>query len=123
MDVMVAQRPVILIVDDDVVIVDLLTNLLEDDYDILTANNGAQALEILDQQTPDLILLDLMMPGIDGFAVARNLRLRFPDRNIPVLVMSAHPGLKPQVQRLDISGFMIKPFEPNELMTKIAELV
>jgi len=117
------KRPTILIVDDDPVIVDLLSSLLEDNYEILRAYNGAQALNIIEQQPLDLILLDLMMPGIDGFTVAHRVRERHGERNIPVVVLSAHSGLQSQAKRLDISGFMIKPFEPEELLTKVAQLV
>jgi CheY-like chemotaxis protein len=113
----------VLVVDDDPVIVDLITNLLEDEYEVVTALDGEDALRILDQRAVDLVLLDLMMPRIDGFAVARHLRATYPQRDIPVLVLSAHHGLQTQAQRLDISGFIIKPFEPEALLSKVAELV
>jgi CheY-like chemotaxis protein len=117
------KRPTILIVDDDPIIVDLLSSLLEDDYAIVRAYNGAQALEIIERQALDLILLDLMMPGIDGFTVACRLRELDSSRHTPVLVLSAHSGLQNQAKRMDISGFMIKPFEPEELLSKVAQLV
>jgi CheY-like chemotaxis protein len=120
---MTTERPTILIVDDDPVIVDLLSNLLEDSYATVHAYNGMEALDRLEQDAPDLVLLDLMMPGIDGFTVAKRIRELYPNSDIPVLVLSAHPGLQSQVKRLDISGFMIKPFEPEELLTKVAALV
>jgi CheY-like chemotaxis protein len=117
------NRPTILIVDDDPVIVDLLSSLLEDNYAIITAYDGAMALRLLQEQRPDLIRLDLMMPGVDGFTVARRVHEIYTDGQLPVLVLSAHPNLNTQAQRLHVDHFMTKPFEPDELLAAVAQLV
>lgn len=117
------NRPTILIVDDDPVIVDLLSSLLEENYAIIPAHDGATALRVLHDNRPDLILLDLMMPGVDGFAVARYVRENYAESQLPVLVLSAHPNLNSQAQRLNVNGFMTKPFEPDELLAAVAQLV
>ena len=116
------RRPTILVVDDDPVIVDLISSLLEDDYAVLAVYDGRDALRLLRKQRPDLLLLDLMMPGVDGFTVARQVREKYQDR-LPVLIISAHPNLHSQTQDLGINGFMTKPFEPEELVTRVAQLV
>lgn len=116
------QRPTILVVDDDPVIVDLISSLLEDNYSVVAAYDGRDALRLLRKQRPDLLLLDLMMPGVDGFTVARQVREKYED-GLPVLIISAHPNLHHQTQELGVNGFMTKPFEPEELVMRVAQLV
>ena len=117
------RRPTILVVDDDPVIVDLISSLLEEDYSVVAAYDGRDALRLLKKQRPDLLLLDLMMPGVDGFTVARHVRETYADPHLPVLILSAHPNLHTQTRDLRVNGVMTKPFEPEELVTRVAQLV
>lgn len=117
------RRPTILVVDDDPVIVDLISSLLEEDYSVLAAYDGRDALQLLKKQRPDLLLLDLMMPGVDGFTVARQVREKYEDHQLPVLILSAHPSLHAQTRDLGVNGFLTKPFEPEDLVQRVAQLV
>ena len=85
-----ARRPCILIVDDTPTNIDVLVNLLQNDYDLKVANRGARALRICEQDRGiDLVLLDVMMPEMDGFEVCRILRAAPATRDLPVIFLTA----------------------------------
>lgn len=109
----------ILIADDDVFSVKLTSFLLEEaGYHVLKAYNGADVLEILHEEDPDLILLDVSMPQSSGFDVCRRIR-RISD--VPIIFLTANTKLEDRVLGLQIGGddYMIKPFEPQELLARI----
>lgn len=106
----------LLVVDDDEAIVELIESLLEDEMQVLCARDGWEALTVAAHHQPDLALLDLMMPGINGLTLTEELRkLPFSER-LRIFVMTAHRGLRPEVERLHVDGFFAKPFEPDYLM-------
>ncbi|NOK62084.1 MAG: response regulator transcription factor [Chloroflexi bacterium AL-W] len=109
----------ILIADDDVFSVKLTSFLLEEaGYRVLKAYNGADVLEMLHEEDPDLILLDVSMPQSSGFDVCRRIR-RMSD--VPIIFLTANTRLEDRVLGLQIGGddYMIKPFEPQELLARI----
>jgi len=79
----------ILAVDDDLNNIAFLEELLEDDYDLKTSSNGGQALEIAKEFLPDIILLDIMMPGMDGYVVCQQLREHPTLKNKKIIMLSA----------------------------------
>ncbi len=84
------NRKHILVVDDIVENIDVLFNVLKDDYEVLAAKNGRQALKLADNDNPpDLILLDVMMPELDGFEVCKILKESFSTKNIPVIFVTS----------------------------------
>lgn len=106
----------ILIVDDDMNIGNMLEDALSrENYQILRAYSGTEAIMILDKETPDLILLDLMLPGLTGEEVITKIK------NIPVIVMSAKTDTTSKVDVLlaGASDYVTKPFELKELMARI----
>lgn len=106
----------ILIVDDDMNIGNMLEDALSrENYQILRAYSGTEALMILDKETPDLILLDLMLPGLTGEEVITKIK------NIPVIVMSAKTATTSKVDVLlaGAADYVTKPFELKELMARI----
>jgi DNA-binding response OmpR family regulator len=115
----------VLVVDDDPVIVDLLkVNFEMEGYDVLTATGGEAGLARARRGHPDVIVLDVMMPGIDGLEVARQLRDDEGTRDIPIILLSA------KAQSSDIqAGMMVadeyitKPFEPLELLERVATVI
>jgi len=109
----------ILIVDDDTKILRFLRlNLGSEGWKILTAKNGAEALQIAENESPDLILLDMMLPVIDGFEVCRQLRIV---SNIPIIGLSARGEMSDKVSCLNLGAddYITKPFELDELIARI----
>ena len=83
----------VLVVDDDILSRDLVRGVLAtEDYSVLFAENGAQALELAARTSPDVVLLDVVMPGLDGFEVCRQLRLNPALRQIPIVLLTALEG-------------------------------
>jgi CheY-like chemotaxis protein len=109
-------RKTVLIVDDDSEIVLLVKTIAElEGYETHTASNGVEALALLHGFTPDLIFLDLMMPGMDGWTFSRELRRRSRARHIPIVVLSGVHDIQRTVGSLPIDGFISKPFEYEDL--------
>jgi CheY-like chemotaxis protein len=109
------SRPKILVVDDEPFNVDFLAQELDDlGYDVVTASNGLEALEQAHAQRPDLVLLDIMMPVLDGFAVLERLKADDATRDLPVVVISAVNDLASIVRGIGggADDWLPKPFEP-----------
>lgn len=118
------SKPKILIVDDQQPNIALLKSLLPD-YDTTEATSGRLALKQISDQKPDLILLDVMMPGIDGYSVLSIVKNSAHTRGIPVLAVSALGGMDEKLKSLakGADGFIIKPVNPQELKAKIKALL
>lgn len=113
----------ILVVDDEQDIILALEILLaEEGYEIITANNGRQALERLAERRPDLVLIDVMMPILSGPETIAKMRADSEYAEIPVVLMSA---IKPQVdlQKLKIAAFIRKPFEIDTILKTIDQVL
>ncbi|MHB9032429.1 MAG: PP2C family protein-serine/threonine phosphatase [Anaerolineae bacterium] len=115
-------KPKILIADDEPFNVDYLAQELdEDDCEILTAADGGQALEAVRSQAPDLVLLDIMMPVLDGFGVLARLKADPATRAIPVIIISAASDLQSVVRGIQLGAedYLPKPFEPVLLHARV----
>src|SRR3990172_4093727 len=115
--------PRILIVDDEPLNIDYLQQELEGpEFETLTAANGNEALERVQSDRPDLILLDIMMPLMDGFEVLRRLKADAASRSIPVIVISAATDMASVVRGIQLGAedFLPKPFEPTLLRARIS---
>jgi DNA-binding response OmpR family regulator len=109
----------ILVADDDPVIVRLLqVNFKLEGYDVETAAHGEEALNKARDLRPALILLDVMMPGVDGWEVARRLKADDGTKNIPVLFLSARAQEEDRRRGLElgVTEYVTKPFDPGELI-------
>ena len=116
------KNPKILIVDDEPFNVDYLEQELEDlDYDTVSAFNGQQALKQVDDESPDVILLDIMMPVMDGFQVLERIKADDTRRDIPVIIISAMSDLDSVVKgiKLGAEEYMPKPFDEVLLKARI----
>ncbi len=114
--------PRILIVDDEPFNVDYLEQELEDlNYQTITAANGKDALEKIGAEKPDLVLLDIMMPIMDGFTVLEKVKADSEIRNIPIIVISANNDLPNMVKGIELGAedYLPKPFEPTLLKARI----
>ncbi len=113
----------ILIVDDDPLLVDVLQRALQSEgYDVEVALNGAAALALFPRVQPDLVILDLMMPGVDGFAVLEQIRRAY---TVPILVLSARHTTAIKVQALNegADDYVVKPFAFDELVARMNALL
>jgi DNA-binding response OmpR family regulator len=112
----------VLVVDDDPVIVNLLqVNFEIEGYDVLTAAGGEAGLAQARTGHPDVILLDVMMPGVDGLEVARRLREEPVTSDIPIVLLSAKAQAQDVQAGLAVADdYVTKPFEPLELLDRVA---
>jgi DNA-binding response OmpR family regulator len=108
----------ILVVDDDVAILEIVADVLEfEGYQVETATDGAQALEAVEQAPPRLVLLDMRMPHLDGWAFARILRER--GIRLPILVMTAARDASSWAHEIGAEGYLAKPFDIGELLDAV----
>jgi len=121
------KKPRILVVDDVPQNVRLLeVNLKAEGYSVIAAYNGQEALEKVRTEKPDLILLDIMMPGMDGYEVCRRLRADEQTRAIPIIMLTAYEkGLDKKIEALDIGAdeFIEKPFKRHEVLARVRSLL
>ncbi|MBA4801313.1 MAG: response regulator [Euryhalocaulis sp.] len=112
----------ILVADDDELLIGLLSHRLSvKGFEVLTANTGVEALEAARAERPDLIVLDAMMPVMDGFAVLQNLKADDQTRDLPVVMLTALRDEKNIVSALEdgAEDYLVKPFSPDELVSRI----
>ena len=111
----------ILIVEDIELNIDLLTQILEDDYDILVAKDGAEGVALAEQNKPDLILMDISLPVMDGYEATSNIRKTFP--SLPIIGLSAR-AMQGDAERAKAAGctdYMTKPVDEDLLFKKLKE--
>lgn len=116
----------IYVVDDEPDMVELLATVLEGEgYDVETYTDGRAALSRVLEEPPELLLLDLMMPDLDGFELLKLLRLDARGKDVVVLVVSARTGHQAQLETLQLgaNAYIYKPFSPRELATQVRQLL
>jgi two-component system KDP operon response regulator KdpE len=114
-------KPKILVVDDEqAIIVGLKRQLSSQGYEVRTASGGFKALEEMEYNTPDLVILDLMMPDLDGLQVTREIRVRLRS-SVPIIVLSARGEQRQKVEALDLGAddYLTKPFGMDELLARV----
>jgi CheY-like chemotaxis protein/HPt (histidine-containing phosphotransfer) domain-containing protein len=111
----------ILVVDDTETNLDMLVDTLGDDYDVSVALDGAGALEAIETEHPDLILLDIMMPGMDGYEVCRVLKSKPATRDIPVIFVTAMGEVEDEVKGFELGAvdYITKPVSPPRLLARV----
>ena len=116
------SREKILVVDDEDHIVELISyNLINSDYEVLSANNGISAIEIAKREHPKLVLLDLMIPGVDGYDVCKALRQDENTRAISIIMLTAKGEELDKILGLELGAddYITKPFSIRELLARI----
>jgi len=116
----------ILVVDDEIDILDMTSVLLENSgYDVLTASNGEIAIDIVKNKDVDLVILDAVMPGINGLDVCRSLKRNIQTRSIPIIIFSAlGTGLDMMLDDRDkADAYITKPFTRKVILNKVSELL
>jgi len=114
------NRPLVLVVDDDPDILDAICDILDaEGYRVSRARHGQEALEQVDSERPDVILLDLMMPVMDGVAFSHALRQRPAVSDVPIVVISAD-GNPQRAAAVGAAGYLAKPFDIDALLAHVA---
>jgi DNA-binding response OmpR family regulator len=115
-------RPLVLVAEDDEDILELVAFDLEDEgYEVLTARDGEAAVALALERRPDLILLDVAMPGLDGYEVTRRLRAEEATRSTPVVLLTARAQVRDVILGFEAGAndYVTKPFRPDELRTRL----
>ncbi|HWB06375.1 MAG TPA: response regulator [Verrucomicrobiales bacterium] len=116
----------VLVVDDETDILELVAfNLERQQFKVITADNGITAVQLAKEKLPELIVLDLMLPGIDGFSVYKELRADPRTSGIPVLMLTAKGEVNDRIAGLELGAddYVTKPFSPKELMLRVRALL
>jgi DNA-binding response OmpR family regulator len=118
--------PRVLVVDDDPQVLRLMrVNLELEGYDVVSAPDGEEALEAVVTERPDVVVCDVMMPGVDGLTVLRNVRANPKTSKIPFVVVSAKAQRSDVKAALDMGAdrYITKPFDPQELLDAVEQLL
>ncbi len=112
----------VLIVDDNADLRDYLRKLLKNQYQVVTASHGREAMRIIERTPPDLVLTDVMMPEMDGFALLAAIRADPTQHGIPVILLTAYADEATTMEglRAGANDYLVKPFSPRELLVRIA---
>lgn len=116
----------ILVVDDEEDILELLRYRLEQEgYHVLSASSGEEALFLLDEKSPDLLVLDLMLPGMDGLEITRHIRMKKKNGALPIIMLSARGEEADVVTGLELGAddYVTKPFSPRILLARIRSVL
>ena len=118
-------KPSILVVDDEQTIRSLVRRFLSDKFAILEASDGAEAVDIARKHKPALILMDIMMPKMDGYQACSIIKTDQPTKRIPVVMLTGigHELNKKLAKEVGADGYITKPFTPKELLDTIGKLL
>lgn len=118
---MSADKQTVLVVDDTPENIDVLVGTLKHDYHVKAAINGEMALKIVQTSPPDIILLDIMMPGIDGYEVCRRLKADYTTKHIPVIFITAKIGVQDELTGLETGAidYITKPISPPIVKARV----
>jgi DNA-binding response OmpR family regulator len=117
------MRPALLLVDDDPTLLSVLSRrMAREGYEVVSAESGPRALQLLEQRWPNLLIIDLMMPGMDGFELCARVK-RIAD--LPIIVLSAVDASEAKVRALEdyAEDYVTKPFDPDELVARIQRVL
>ncbi len=115
-----AEPKKILVVDDEQQLaLAVKIRLQSRGYQVVTANDGRQALDVVAEQRPDLVILDVLMPVMDGYSCLRELNTRFGRGKIPVIILTARDRMKDLFELEGIEDYVIKPFDHEDLLLRI----
>jgi DNA-binding response OmpR family regulator len=114
-----AKKKILVVDDEEDMATALKVRLKANGYDVILAFDCTQAFTVANKETPDLILLDIMMPVEDGFAVAERLKQSAVTHRIPIIFLTGVQGAQEKAFKLGASGYLMKPYQPEELMKAI----
>ncbi|MDD3804544.1 MAG: response regulator [bacterium] len=116
------RKKTLLIVDDDIFLVDIMAfTLKQSGFEIIKAHNGQEAIDIISKEHIDLVLTDIMMPVMDGFELAANLRKNDSTKSIPIIFLTAKSNVEDKNKgfNIGINDYVVKPFNLKDLVSRI----
>ena len=120
------KKTKIAVIEDEVDILEVINyNLSKEGFDVCSALDGEEGLALIKKEVPDLVLLDLMLPGLDGIEICRKLKTDYSTRSIPIIMVTAKGEESDIVLGLGMGAddYMVKPFRPRELMARIRSVL
>ena len=120
------KKPKIVVIEDEVDILEVINyNLSKEGFDVCSALDGEEGLALIKKEVPDLVLLDLMLPGLDGIEICRTLKADHSTRSIPIIMVTAKGEESDIVLGLGMGAddYVVKPFRPRELMARIRSVL
>ena len=120
---MATGKKILLIDDEEQLALAVKIRLQSKGYQVTTASNGRQALELMGQDRPDLVILDVLMPVMDGYSCLREMHQRHGRGKIPVIVLTARDQLKELFELEGIEDYVIKPFDHEDLLVRIERVL
>ena len=119
------DRPLILIIDDNPEVTGFVREILQPGYRCRTAHDGKTGIELCFELLPDLIISDIMMPGMSGLEMCQRIRKHVPTSTVPIILLTAKDDKETELEsiQLDIDAFIPKPFEPDILLSRIEQLI
>jgi DNA-binding response OmpR family regulator len=123
--IMIIAKKKIVVADDEQIILTTLTILLDERYSVYTAVNGSEAVALTEKEAPDLVIMDIVMPVMDGYQACRRLKAERKTSAIPVLMLTAKDGLDSVLEGFNAGAdsYMIKPFTTAMLLAKIKDMI
>ena len=112
----------IMLVEDDLMIQEFVTyNLEQEGYQVICVSDGKKALEIIQREKPDILILDVMLPGVDGFEICKTIRGDMKNASLPIIILSARDDVADKIVGLELGAddYLTKPFSPRELLARI----
>ena len=116
---MATQKKILVVDDEQQLALALKIRLQSHGYQVVTAHDGQQALALAAQEKPDLVILDVLMPVMDGYACLRELNTRFGRGKIPVIILTARDRMKDLFELEGIEDYVVKPFDHDDLLVRI----
>lgn len=112
----------VLVADDDVNVINIIRHSIDqDEFEILEATNGKEVLGEVFAESPDILVLDIMMPEMDGYRVCSELKKHESTKNLPIIILSAKTSVEDKLKaiQLGVDDYIIKPFDPREVVARI----
>ena len=116
---MAIQKKILVVDDEEQLALALKIRLQSHGYQVVTAHDGQQALKVVAQEKPDLVILDVLMPVMDGYSCLRQLNALFGRGKIPVIILTARDRMKDLFELEGIEDYIIKPFDHEDLLLRI----
>ena len=119
------RKPKVLLIDDELINIKILADVLKGDYEVVFANDGLEGIRIATESVPDLILLDVMMPGMDGYAVCERLQQNPRTSAIPVIFVTALTAAEQEIKGLEAGAidYVTKPIRPAAVKARVASQI